>query len=123
MVWSATVIHSMFRDPGRKFTSLSPLAFERSIEAALGSTRNGRSVTTQVRNRERPTRKATHNIQTFKGIGAPHHQLHYPWKIFLAVPRERELSEVKTVRQVQQSARSVSHPSEYVKAERPSEWG
>jgi hypothetical protein len=49
MVWSALTTHSILRDPGRKTTSLSFVAFEKSIGADVDSPgRSKLSVRTQV---------------------------------------------------------------------------
>ena len=76
-----------------------------------------------AQNQDERTWWVTLDIETFEGIGTLSHQLYYPSKIFLVSPRERELSEVKTVRQVQQLVCNFSHPFDYVKVKGPGKHG
>ena len=96
MVSSAVGIHSALHESGRNPTSLSFVAFERSIGADLDPSTNGNelSVRTQVSNGR--TREVTGNTEGFEGMRAPFHQRHHQRKIFVVKPRPNELPEVDT---------------------------
>ena len=76
-----------------------------------------------AQNQDERTWWVTLDIETFKGTETLSHQLYYPSKIFPVNPPERELSEVKTVRQVQQPVCDVSYPFDYIKVKGPGKHG
>ena len=98
MVWSALTTHWTLHDPGRKTTSLSFVAFERSIGADVDSPgRSKLSVRTHV-----PTERTTQvpsNLEGFEGMNARLHHRRCQPKVFLVRPRQSELPEVNTTRE------------------------
>lgn len=114
MVRSVPMTHLMPCDLYRKATPLSLVALERSIEAAPKSPGYGRELPVRVGMPNEHTTRGMGNVEEFEGIRTFHHQVCDPPEIFLDIPRECELSETKTVRQVQQLAHSTPHPSIYI---------
>ena len=96
-VWSAAVIHSMFKDPGLKIASSSLLAFERLIDAGGDLARNGSKLFVQM---------------------------HMPkGKVFLAIPCPREFPKMDTAGQGQQLTSNKLRPSHHKKPKRPGKLG
>jgi hypothetical protein len=78
------MVHSTLSDRGRKTTSASFVAFERSIKAGLDSPGNRSKLLVWVRMPNGRTNEVTGNAERFKGIRTPLHQRCYRQKVFLA---------------------------------------
>ena len=98
MLRSVLAIQLMSFDPYRKATPLSLVALERSIEAVPDPTGNGSELLMRMWVSNRRTTLVTGNVEKFQGMRTPPHQRRDPPEIFLKIPRECEVSEVKTAR-------------------------
>ena len=124
MVWRALTTHSTLRSPGRKITSLSFVAFERSTKPDSDSpgNRSKQSVRTQMLTRH--TVQYQSNIQGFEGVRTPFHRCRCQQKIALVTVRQGELPEVNTAREGRQSTDKRFHSdSPQMKLEGPSKHG
>ena len=116
------MIHLKLSDLGSNTTSLSFVAFERSIEPDLDSPGSGGklSVRTQMPNEHT---KVTSNVEGFEGRRTLLHQRRYCQEVFLAKPRQSKLPEVNTARKGQQSTGERFHSSLQIKLKGPAEHG
>ena len=96
MVWSAVVIQSTLSDLDRKPTSLSLVAFERSIETDLDSTRTRSKLWVRIQTQNGRTNQVTSNTERFKGTITPLDQRHCQRKVLFVKPRDAEPPKVDT---------------------------
>lgn len=86
------MIHSTFRELGRKTISFSLIAFERSTGVDLSPRKGVRPVRRQMP--DGLTGDMTSNIEGLKGVRTLRHQPHYQREVFLSKPLQSELPEV-----------------------------
>ena len=120
VVWSAMVTHSALSDSSRKTTSLSFVAFERLIEADLGSSRNRSQLPMRIWVPDGPTTQTPVNVERLKGARAPLHKRYRQRDILLEGPCQREFPELDTTWYEQQPVCDWPNPSSQIKAQGPS---
>ena len=103
-------------------TSLSFVAFERSIELDSGPSKNISELSAQTQMLDGLTEEAPRNVERLEGMRTPLHQRRCRQKITLAEARESELPEVDTAREGQQATSKRFHSSPQIKLEGPSEY-
>jgi hypothetical protein len=104
------VTHSTSRGLGWKTTSLSFVAFERSIEAELDSPGNRSKFLVRTQKPSGRTVLFPINIEGFEGLRTPLHQRRCQ-RNFLGRARQSELSEVDTSREGQQLMGDIFRPT------------
>jgi hypothetical protein len=117
MVWSVVVIHSTRHDLSQNTTSLSFVAFERSIGAGPDPSGRRSKLPVWTRTSNGTYQEATENTKGFEGMRTLLHQRDCHQEIFLVIPRQGELPEVDTAREGQQSTGERFHSSLHTKAQ------